>query len=594
MSIIQSLDRAGERLEAQGTLPAAGYSLQKVSFVISLQEDGSVACVDDLRVPSGKKRLPRELAVPQPVKRSSGISSNFFCDKTSYVLGVSAAENKRLEQEHEAFRQLHLVALAGADDIGLLAFKRFLENWTADQFQPPLWPEEMKDQNVIFTLESDRLKNLWLHQRPAAKALWQAISTAKQGASAVCLATGQKTSIARLHPAIKGVWGAQSSGASLVSFNLDAFTSYGHEQGSNAPISETVADRYTAVLNLFLQRDSGHSIQIGDASTVFWAEDKNGTLDENSLKLAEGTFSAFLGDAEIEAVDEHKQAQQVGHILAALKKGQRLESLHPDLAKGVRFYILGLAPNNARLAVRFYFEDDFGVLANTYGRFLADTNISPAPQQPPTLWRYLLEVAVLGKRENVPPNLAGELMSAILTGASYPRTLLANILMRIRSGGAVNSLRVALLRATLVRNFNLEKEAPVAFDPDNTNRGYLLGRLFANYENIQYAALRKVNASIKDKYFAAASTQPRKVFGLLASGSTSHISKLSKQNPGYAINLEKGLAAIFDKMSPEDDPFPVSLAPQEQALFALGYYHQRSEFFKSTKQNNSDQEEVSL
>jgi CRISPR-associated protein Csd1 len=265
------------------------------------------------------------------------------------------------------------------------------------------------------------------------------------------------------------------------------------------------------------------------------------------------------------------------------------------LAEGVRFHVLGLAPNAARLSIRFWFENDFGVLARNYQRYVRDMEVFPPPSDGhPALWKYLAETAVLGKRENVPPNLAGEWMRTILIGTSYPLTLLSTVLMRIRADGEVNALRVGILKALLVRNFNkTEREAPVSLDPDNKNKGYLLGRLFAAYEHAQTAALgSKLNATIKDKFYGAASAQPRRVFALLEKGSTNHLSKIGKQAPGYRIILEKTIGGIMEQMSPNEEPFPASLSAQEQSLFGLGYYHQRNEFFKSRKNENVPQEKA--
>lgn len=591
MSILASLAKAYERIEGA---PPFGYSAEKIGFVISLNDDGTVVSVTDLRIGEDKKKAPRMMQVPQPVKRTVGIAPNFLWDKTSYVLGVSA-ENfdaldekkrkkkiERLADEHAAFVRRHLDALSGSDDSGLVALRLFLQSWRPEQFTEPLWPIAMKDQNVVFALESDRRSDIYLHDRPAAKALWERSSVPDGSANAVCLITGEDAPVARLHPAIKNVWGAQSSGASIVAFNQESFTSYGHEQGDNAPISEAAAFRYTTALNAFLAKGSRNRIQIGDASTVFWADASDAAIAEK----AENTFIAMF-----EEVDEDIETGKVGDILERIRKGQPLEEVAPELSQGVRFHVLGLAPNAARLSIRFWFDNDFGVLARNYQRFVADMRIEPPPRETnPPLWRYLIETAVLGKRENVPPNLAGEWMRSILTGTAYPQTLLSTVLMRIRAEGEVNALRVAILKALVIRNF--KREAPVSLDPENTNKGYLLGRLFAAYEQAQTAALgAKVNATIKDKFYGAASAQPRKVFALLEKGSANHLSKVGKQAPGFRVVLEKIIGGIMEQMSPSDEPFPASLSAQEQALFGLGYYHQRNEFFKPKKSEPPDQKD---
>jgi CRISPR-associated protein Csd1 len=205
------------------------------------------------------------------------------------------------------------------------------------------------------------------------------------------------------------------------------------------------------------------------------------------------------------------------------------------------------------------------------------------------LWRLLIETAVLHKSENIQPNLAGEWMRAILNDTPYPLTLLSTLVMRIRADRNVNPLRVATLKSILIKNFGMTKEAPVSLDPDNKEPGYLLGRLFATYEQIQTAALgRNVNATIKDKFYGAASSQPRKVFPLLAKGSQPHLAKIGKERRGYQITLDREVAEIMEAMSPDADPFPSHLPDRQQGLFALGYYHQRNKFFAKADKAEDD------
>ncbi|MFC3074231.1 type I-C CRISPR-associated protein Cas8c/Csd1 [Shinella pollutisoli] len=574
MTILSALARAYDRLP---DAPPFGYSSEKIGVVVGLNEDGSVAGVTDWREGEGRRAWPRPMLVPQPVKRTAGIAPNFLWDKTSYVLGVTAGEGRRTADEHRAFVERHLADLGESDDPGLRAFLSFLTTWSPERFQASPWQDDMKDRNVVFALESDRRANIFLHDRPAARALWERLSSRQSGREQICLVCGEPGAVARLHPSIKGVRGAQSSGAALVSFNLDAFTSYGHEQGDNAPVSEAAAFAYATALNRFLERDSGHRIQIGDASTVFWAD----ASEAGAAEAAETMFPALFDtvDEEREA-DEKIGARRIRERLERIRKGVPLEEAEPDLGK-VRFHVLGLAPNAARLSIRFFHSGSFGELMRHHQQFVSDMRVEPPPRDPfPPLWRYLRETAVLGKGENVTPNLAGEWMRSILSGTHYPLTLLSSVLTRIRADGEINALRAGILKALLIRNFK-SREAPVALDPTNRNKGYLLGRLFAVYEHIQIAALgSKVNATIKDKFYGSASAQPRKVFHLLEGGSANHLSKVGKQKPGYKVVLEKQVGAIMELMSPGADPFPASLSAEDQALFGLGYHHQRNEFFK--------------
>jgi CRISPR-associated protein Csd1 len=585
MSALASLVRAYDHLATRGEVPAFGYSLGKIGFLISLNADGTPSGQPiDLREGEGKKKAARPMPVPQPVKRTSGISPNFLWDKTAYVLGVTAAEGKRTAEEHAAFVARHKELLAGTNDEGLVAFQTFIERWTPEDFGRLGWSEEMKDQNVVFALEGDRRQNVRLHDRPAARNLWSRLSTGADKAEMACLVTGERGPVARLHSSIKGVWGAQTTGASIVSFNLDAFTSYGHEQGDNAPVSEAAAFAYTTALNRFLEKGSRHRIQIGDASTVFWAEAENA----EAAAGAENMFASFV------APDENMETEKVAGVLKVIHDGLPIEDIKPKLSPGVRFFVLALAPNAARLSVRFYIEDDFAVIAERYAKHVQRMRIAPAPREAmPSMWRLLIETATLRKSENIPPNLAGEWMRAILTGAPYPLTLLSTLLMRLRTDHDVSALRVAIVKSVLIRNFrdSFEREVPVSLDIENREPGYLLGRLFAVYERIQTAALGNLNASIKDKFYGAAASQPRKIFPILNKGSGPHLSKVGKDRKGYQITLERKIAEIMGAMSPGADPFPSQLPDRQQGLFALGYYHQRSESF--SKNNGKTEQPAS-
>jgi CRISPR-associated protein Csd1 len=583
MSILASLAKAYERLD---DAPSFGFSTENIGFLISLNDDATSAGLPiDLRDVSGKRPAPRRLSVPASFKRPGVTPKPFFLwDNTAFALGVSANPEKDCASRWLAFRNFHSEVLQETADQGLVTLRSFLEKWSPYDFEKLGWPADMKDQNVVFALESER-RTMMIHERPAAKALWAKLSAEGDKSEVTCLVTGERAPVARLHPSIKGVWGAQSSGASIVSFNLDAFGSYGRKQGENAPVSVAAAFAYTTALNKFLEAGSKNRIQIGDTSTVFWADASDAAVAEE----AEGVFAALFTD-----IDEMAQAQKIGVVLENIRRGRPLKEIAPELEKGVRFYILGLAPNASRLSIRFWLENDFGTVAKNYQRFVEDMRIEPPPRDGfPALWKYLVETAVLGKRENVPPNLAGEWMRSILTGTPYPLTLLSTLLMRLRADTNVNALRVSTLKALLIRNYKWE--VPVALDAGNTDKGYLLGRLFALYEFLQAAALgSNVNATIKDKYYGSASAQPRKVFSLLERGSANHLSKLGKQSPGRKVNLEKQIGEIMGLMQPSADPFPATMSAAEQALFGLGYYHERNELFRSKKDDPTPSKEIAV
>jgi|HigsolmetaAR203D_1030402.scaffolds.fasta_scaffold03240_6 CRISPR-associated protein Csd1 len=580
MTVLASLVRAYDRMADRSGMPPYGYSSEKIAFVIPLAENGMPAGGPvDLR--QGKKAEPRPMNVPASFKRPGTKPRAFFLwDNSSYALGVSDSPGKDALLRHRAFQERHRRDLAGSDDPGLLALLRFLEWWMPDRFEELGWPEGMKDQNVVFALDGERRERM-IHDRPAARELWVRLLGSGGETEGVCLVTGERSSIARLHPAIKGVWGAQTSGASLVSFNLDAFTSYGHEQGENAPVSDAAAFKYAAALNHFLRAGSPQRIQIGDASTIFWADADDAAIADES----EALFGAFLG------IDEGKEAAKIRPILEKMRAGRPIAEAAPHLAEGVRFFVLGLAPNAARLSVRFYLEDDFGALIQRFARHAEAMRIDPPPREEnPSIWRCLIETAAQRKSENIPPNLAGEWLRAILTGRPYPLTLLASVLMRIRSDKNVNALRVAMLKAVLITR---EREVvPVSLDPESRDPGYLLGRLFAAYEYLQTQALgASINATIRDKYYGTASATPRAVFPLLQRMATHHLARLRKNHPGRARWIDDQIGRIFELA--DMHLLTPTLNAQRQAMFAVGYYHQKNDFYRTRDNAPAEAEALS-
>ncbi|MGY6554308.1 MAG: type I-C CRISPR-associated protein Cas8c/Csd1 [Wenzhouxiangella sp.] len=582
--ILQALNRYYERLidqQAEDVAPA-GCSPEKISFEILLTPEGGVAQVNDIRDTSSKKPQPRILNVPQAEKRTVGIKSNFLWDKTSYVLGVSNT-SKRADKEHEAFLELHQPALAGEDDPGLKALLSFLRGWSPEQFEARGFPADLVDANLVFRLDGE---NCYLHDRPAARAVRARLLASDAGqertaSGAVCLVSGEMAPVARLHPAIKGVNGAQSSGASIVSFNLDAFTSYAKSQGDNAPVSEPAAFGYTTALNYLLRRGEHNRqrLQVGDASVVFWAE----AVDANQASAAEDLFASMLSPP----ADDASEAARVRAVLDRIAKGRPVADLAPNLEPGTRMYVLGLAPNASRLSVRFWQVDTLGVLAGRIAQHAKDLHLEPLPwRTEPSAWRLVLATAPSrdgrSKSEDVSPLLAGEFMRAILSGAPYPRSLLANTIMRFRADGDISGLRVALCKGVLARErrrdiHTSKEEIPVSLDKQSTQPGYLLGRLFAVLENVQRAALGgQVNATIRDRYYGAASATPASIFPVLLRNTQNHLGKLRKERAGQAVNLEKDIREIVGGLP---DQFPRSLKIEDQGRFAIGYYHQSQSYF---------------
>jgi len=551
--------------------------------------------VEDLRSTTEKKRPGMPLSVPTPPKRSGKKPPpSFLWDNGKYVLGVDTdAAGTGLTffpDRLEMFREVHREAFGNTDDPGLRALLGFLDFWTPEKFTELGWSREILGQNIVFSLSDDWWDHQgFLHDRDAAKAAWRRVS-APSDARAMCLVTGETAPPARLHPAIKGVWGAQSSGASLVSFNLDAFESYGKEQGANAPVSEAVAAAYGTALNHML-RGNTNRVQIGDASVVFWA-------DTSKIGRAEWLVGGLLDpptEREVEekakaGPDDAQETRKLFDVLTKLSEGRGLEELELGLNPETAFFVLGLSPNAARLSVRFWYESTLKKLTERHQEHWTDLKLDPpAWKSPPKHKALLIQTAVLDKWENVPPNLGGEVMRSILTGDRYPRTLLASVIQRIRADGDIRPERVAICKAVLARDLRIKgpdtywtpkEEVFVSLDRENKDPAYRLGRLFAVLEGIQYRALGSVNASIRDRYFGAASATPAGVFPLLLRGSNHHLSVLRKkpETKKLAGWFEGQIAEIVEELEMN---LPSHLGLEAQGRFVVGYYHQRNDRPKS-------------
>jgi CRISPR-associated protein Csd1 len=586
--ILTALNNYYGRLVEQGNpdVPPYGYSPENISYCLVIDREGALIDVVSLLDTTEKKPRPSVYLVPQPPKRASNVAPCFLWDKSSYVLGLTSSEKDkdihRARQTHEKFKEYHRHWLEGEDDVGLQALLAFLDRWDPeDEIFVNLVPIDALDTNLVFRLDEELV---FLHQRDGAKAIRDRQLASPDQQTQTCLVTGELAPVAALHPTIKGVNGAQSSGASLVSFNLSAFESHGKKQGMNAPVSERAAFGYGTALNYLLRRDpkNRQRLQIGDSTVVFWAEAESPQEAEASEDFLGGLLLPPTNSEDL----DNPEVELLHATLNKVAAGEPLQNLNLQLNPDTRIYILGLAPNAARLSVRFWEVDTLERFTQRIGEHYRDLLLQPAPwKKPPSIWRLLLETVPYrngkSKSDDVAPHLAGELARAILTGRRYPRHLLTHMIMRMRADGHMSSLRVALCKAVLVRDQRLgsikDKEIPVSLDIDNRDPGYVLGRLFATLESVQRAALGgKVNATIRDRYYGAASATPASVFPVLLRNAQSHFSKVRKEKPGLAVNLEKQTGAIMELLPAE---FPKTLGLEEQGRFAIGYYHQRNEIF---------------
>lgn len=580
--ILQALHDLYERREqsaASNERPAPiGFESKEIPFILEIAANGSLIQIRDTRRIEGKKKIAKAEQVPQGVKKTSGVAANLLWDTFEYVLGVDTrGKPDRVLEQHGAFRKrLSDLADSIGNDAGVRAVNLFLDSIDLGVLAArPEWPE-LIETNPLLTFQLQGEADL-VCQRPAVTAAWSAEAAAAD-ADGVCLVSGEAAPIERLHSAIKGVWGAQTSGANIVSFNLDAFNSYGKAQGANAPVGKLTATRYTTALNDLLGRRSRQRIQVGDASTVFWSERPNPMEDD---------FAALFGEPRKD--DPGYNANQVKALYDSVRSGKYLR----DHSEKDRFYILGLAPNAARIAVRFWHVDTVGAVSKKIAQHFADLDIVHAPHEPDvlSLFRLLSACAAQGKAENIPPNLGGDVMRAILEGLPYPQTLLQAAVRRCRAEQSVSYARAAVIKASINRSIRIrpdsEKEFPVSLDQTRSSTAYRLGRLFAALEKIQEEANPGINATIRERYYGAASSAPITVFTTLMRLKNHHIAKL--ENRGRATTFERLIGEIMSGIEDFPTQFPIA----EQGRFAIGYYHQRQAFYvKNDKSTDSKGEDA--
>ena len=567
--ILQALDAYYRRKQTDPDpakrLPSFGLEDKEIPFVLEIDAAGKLVNITDTRSGDGKKKIGQRFLVPQGVKKTSGVAANLLWDTAEYVLGIDTrGKPERVVEQHAAFRaRIEALPDAAREDAGIDTVLAFLDGFRPESLNGLPAFADIQATNPIMSFRLHGDLGL-ICQRPAVVAT--TANQTEEKPDGVCLVSGQPAAIERLHPAIKGVWGAQTSGANIVSFNLDAFNSYGKVQGANAPLSKAAVFSYTTALNHLLARDSRQRIQVGDTSTVFWAEEPH-DLESSMLDL----FGEPPKDNPNQSIDAVKA------LYSAVESG-KFSLGGPN----TRFHVLGLAPNAARISIRFWETATAADLANRIKRHFDDIAIAHADYEPEhlSLFRLLTGLALLNKADNIPPNLGGEVIRAILKGLPYPAAMLNLAVARCRAEQKPTYARAAAIKASLnrwIRSRNTqEKEFAPMLDPSNPNPAYRLGRLFAALEKIQEEASPGLNATIRDRYYGAASSTPVTVFTTLLRLKNHHMSKLS---PGRATQMEKLIAEILGEVA----DFPRQLPLQDQGRFALGYYHQRQAFFtKST------------
>lgn len=582
--ILQALVKHYENLEREKQVSKRGWCSAKVSYGIELSKEGQIKTIVWLKEEhmAGKKQiwLPKILTVPEMVTRSSGVSANFLCDNSKYLLGIDKETmqgntNQRVLECFQAAKEKHLALLGGVPGEMAQAIRLFFEMWNPscaeeNQEVKANWEEITDGGNLIFCMgadfaqEDENIRNVWEQNQKEAQ---------EEGAvKGICLATGKEDEISRIHKTIKGVPGAQSSGAALVSFNAPAFESYGKEQSYNAPVGKYAEFAYTTALNYLLaQRE--YTLQVGDTKVLFWAESARKEYQE----------SFFF------CVDPQKDNQQVAKdLFNKLSNYQMGELQEINLDPEQECYLLGLSPNAARLSVRFFYYNSFGeILENLRKHYERMEMVQPSWETRNYLGiTDMLQETVNQKAKDKKPvsHMAAMALQTILTGARYPFSLYSDTIIRIRAEqGNVTWGRASIVKAYLIHNAKWKEGVNyMGLNEESNDTEYVLGRLFAVLESIQLDANPGIKATIRDRYFNAACAKPASVFPILFKLKNSHIKKLEREKESSKIYYEKLLMSIMEKLSLEN--YPQRLSLEEQGKFILGYYHQMQKKYEKREE----------
>lgn len=562
--ILQALTKLFEDLAEQGKISRPGWAPAKISYVLCLKENGELIQVIPQFVEElvGKKAVlrPQKMELPASVTRTAGVVPNFLWDNASYILGADEkGKPERSKACFDACAQFHHRLLDDVNSPAAKAVLNYFDLWQPESADTNAllhehWQDIMKGANLTF-----RVNGIFVHEDRQIQEAWNRHYNCSEGEMAQCLVTGKADVIAPVHPLLKGVTDAQSSGAAIVSFNAPAFCSYGKEQSLNAPVGKYAAFAYTAALNhLLADRDNVH--RIGDTTVVCWAE---GAEPNYSL------FSNFFlfGDSQPEQI----RTDDLRSAVDRLTQGLPCEELKLDPSR--RFYILGLAPNAARLSVRFFYNSSFGELMRNVSEHHKRLEIHGNRYGITPLWALLKETVNMNTSDKSPsPVMAGAVSRAIFTGTAYPASLLEAVMLRIRAEREITPGRAAILKAYYLKNTNplCPKEVlTVGLNENSSNIPYTLGRLFAVYEAVQEAANPGINATIKDKYFNSASATPAVIFPVLDSLCQKHLRKL---DAGLRVFYDRQIGSLKNIL---DETNPARLSLPEQGSFNLGYYHQK-------------------
>lgn len=589
--LIKALCDYYDLLSAKGLVLPEGYSNVKIHYKVCLTKEGRVGRIVNFPIKEEDKvgkntkgnRVAKDLKMPQRTQKT-GIDANIVEHRPLYIFGLNAENGEltpldrtgKAQKSHQLFVKTNEAFIEGVHSPIVDAYRAFLNDWN---------PQEETQNRHLLDLKKDYAKSGFafclmgnpdtlLHEDEQLKQKWEKYykensNEAEEGHIAQCAISGERMPIARIHNKIRGVYGGLTTGSVLVGFKNVAEQSYGNEQSYNSNISETAMKKYTEALN-YLLNGTEHKMLLDDMTILFWAMDTDGECEDKFQLLLTGASNQMNAE---------QTEQMLNSLFNSAKKGEitkgRIETL--DVIKeNVDFYMIGLKPNSSRLALKFIYRKKYADVLWNIAKFHEDMqvteNLKPVPL-------FVIKKELISPKsgsDTVNPELMTKLFESIIYGRPYPMALLNTVVRRVRTDGGdskINKTRVGLIKACLNRNYE-EEEFNVALNKENHGQAYLCGRLFAVLEKQQEEASgNSLNRTIKDAYFASASSTPAIIFPRLL--------KLAQ----YHKNKSKSKVFFYKKLIQEiisdiDGKFPDVLSLKKQGEFIIGYYQQYQDFFK--------------
>lgn len=587
--ILQALYEYAQRKGDE--LPEDGFENIEIKYLIKIKEDGSFVGIESteekIKQENGKEKSIWKTfdKVPKHVARTAAPKASLLIDNVGYVLGIPKVEKeeKKIKKAEESAKIQNELFIKAIEELPenirqekeISAIIKFYRENKGNGFEKTYLDENYEDVkkclgNVSFILIGNNdivAQNEKVREYQRQQTSLQ-LESSNDSIIATCLITGEKSVISRLHSAT-AIRNSQAT-APLVGFNNQAFESYGKKQSFNAPVSLRAESAYTKALKYLLKSDKNR-ILLGSDTVVFWAE------KENPVYSLEDSFGSFFSLQFEDNPD--KSVNEVKNLFDSIETGKisKIDS---------NFYVLGLSPNSGRISVRFWETGKISEFAERIKQHFEDYEIIHADFEKKylNLYQILAATALEYKLDNVAPNLIGNVMQSILKGKNvpYPQTLQQQCIRRIRAEQKVTRERAAILKAYLnrINRINGKEEVTVSLNRECTDKGYLIGRLFAVLEKVQQDTHSGLNATITDRYYGAASTNPVTVFAQLLKLNQHHLANY--ENRALKVVREKEIGEIMNLI----ETFPSHLTLDEQSMFAIGYYHERQSFFEKKETEN--------